>query len=126
MGVVTTVIKEYEFTCDRCGFSRGCTSGEKIKTLNDALKKCNMHKIEENQVLCHSCYTKSKYEGELVVCSNRDKKWCPYGEENTFCDYHEPRPKQFGESIEFSCRSGTSADYKLYDCHLVLYKGDEK
>ena len=29
-------------------------------------------------------------------------------------------------SIEFSCRSGTPADYKLYDCHLVLYKGDGK
>ena len=49
MGIVTTVIKKYEFTCDRCGFSKGCTSGEKIKTLNDALKNCHMHKIEGNQ-----------------------------------------------------------------------------
>lgn len=55
----------------------------------------------------------------LVICNNRDKCWCPYGEKNCTCDSHDPREFKDGEYTEFSC---TDKNYKDKKCRLQNYQ----
>lgn len=46
----------------------------------------------------------------LVICSNRDKKWCPYGMNNCVCNCHEPYELEDEKEVEFSC---TDINYRF-------------
>lgn len=53
----------------------------------------------------------------LVACNNRDKEWCPFGEDDCECESYTPREIEDDESISFTC---TDKYYDERECALEV------